>query len=204
MSTAGVQPLLRQPAKKSISQTEEEMKISKVLFLGFFCLVAITPIVWSRSQAQPIPAVTAGSAHGIPGYLDPKTGTFTSRAQIASPDVQAAGTTRILFRLIFPITIDINDQSSGNTTACSVDISTSDAAGFVEDSGSTVGNANGCTVTILAQWDLATPVTDKVSISFEIASSGSGGTRSTSHSIAQIAMPGNTQTITEPVIDVVL
>jgi hypothetical protein len=204
MSTARVQPLLRQTCGKVAFKTEDEMKISKVLFLGFFCLIGIAPLVWSRSQGQPLPAGTPGSSHGIPGYLDPKTGTFTSRAQIASPDVQAAGTTRILFRLIFPITIDINDQSSANTTSCSVDISTSDAAGFVEDSGSTVGNANGCTVTILAQWDLATPTADKVSISFDISSSGSGGARSTSHSIAQISMPGNTQTITEPVIDVVL
>jgi hypothetical protein len=180
------------------------MRISKVIFVVLFCLIGLTPLVWSQSQGQPLAGGAGKPNHGVLGYLDPQTGTFTARVPNASPAVQLAGTTRVLFRLIFPISININDQPSSNTTTCGVDIFTSGDSDYAEDSASIVGNASGCTVTILAQWDLLTPTTDSIIVSFSVASSGTGESRSTSHFIASIPVPNNTQTITEPVIDTVL
>jgi hypothetical protein len=178
--------------------------MSKVIFVSLFCLVGLTPLVWSQSQGQPLAnGAAVRQNHGIPGYLDPQTGTFTTRLQNAAPEVQLPNTTRVLFRMIFPISININDQPAGSTTFCAVDISSNDANGFFE-SASTAGNASGCTLTILAQWDLATPGSDTIFASFDISSSGTGVSRSTSHHLASIPMPNNGQTVTEPVIDTVL
>jgi|HubBroStandDraft_3_1064219.scaffolds.fasta_scaffold501424_1 hypothetical protein len=182
------------------------MRISKVIFVSFFCLIGLAPLVWSRNQDQPLAGGAVRPNHGVPGYLDPQTGTFTAQIQTASPDVQLPGTTRILFRLIFPISININDQPAGNTTTCGVDISVfgSGETSSASDSTSTPGTASGCTVTVLAQWDLKTPATDTIFISFSVSSSGSGGSRTTTHGLASIPVPTNGQTITEPVIDTVL
>lgn len=179
------------------------MRMSKVIFVTLFCLVGLTPLVWSQSQDQPLAnGAAVRQNHGIPGYLDPETGTFTTRMQSAGPAVQIPGTTRVIFRLVFPINININDQGSGNTVNCDVDIFTSDNS--FSDSGSVVGNASGCTVTILAQWDLATPLQDTIFVSFGVSSSGTGTSRRTSHSLAGISVPNNGQTVTHSVIDVVL
>jgi hypothetical protein len=179
------------------------MRMSKVIFVTLFCLVGLTPLVWSQSQDQPLAnGAAVRQNHGVPGFLDPQTGTFTTHLQTASPTVQLPNTTRVIFRLIFPISININDQPAGNSVACDVDIFTSDNS--YSDSGSVVGNASGCTVTILAQWDLATPNTDTIFVSFGISSSGTGTSRRTSHALASIPVPNNGQTITEPIIDAVL
>jgi hypothetical protein len=183
------------------------MRMSKVIFVSLFCLIGLTPLVWSQTQDQPLAGGVVRPNHGVPGYLDPQTGTFTARVPNADPAVQLPGTTRVLFRLIFPINININDTSPANTIICGVDLSVipgpSETSSFFE-SGSTVGTASGCTVTILAQWDLVTPTADSIFASFSISSSGSGASRTTSHVLARITMPTNTQSITEPVIDTVL
>lgn len=183
------------------------MRISRVIFVCMFCLVAagLTSLAWGRSRAQ-LSAVSGN--RGIPGYLDPQTRAFTTRAQNPIPDVQPANTTRILFRVIVPININITDQPSSNTFVCDVHISTSDAAGFFDEGAEVVGTPQGCTVPVLAQWDLATPTTDTIFFSANVDSfSGTitapTGLRSTTLNIANIPMLTNHQTLTVPSVDVV-
>ena len=183
------------------------MRISKVILVFLFCLVAtgLTSLAWGRGRAQ-LSAVSGN--RGIPGYLDPKTGTFTTRAQNPTPDVQPPNTTRILFRVIVPININLTDQPSSNIFECSVHISTSDPTGFFDESADVIGNAQGCTVPVLAQWDLGTPGSDTIFISYDLNSFGGSITaptsvRTTSTPVASIPMLSNHQTVTIPVIDVV-
>ena len=137
----------------------------------------------------------------IPGYLDPRTGTFTTKAKSSATGQAAVGTTTILARLIFNFTI-LNDQPGGNTTTCSVSITPTDSAGFYseEASSTATGGGTACTVTLLFSWDLATPNSDVVNISYSITSSGGGQSRSSSHSLPSVPMPTNFETITEPTI----
>jgi hypothetical protein len=189
------------------------MRISKLIFVCV-CLVGLTQLVWSQNQH-----LTGGlgrQAHGIPGYLDPRTGTFTTRAQSAGvpPDASeelVPTLTSIYARYVFTFSFK-NDQPTSATTSCTVDISTSDSSGlFYDESASALAASNrtSCTVTILFLWYLASPTTDQVFVQYHIASFQSvtvGGTatvqdfRAADHSIAPLAVPANGQTINVPLI----
>jgi len=186
------------------------MRISKAIFACLLSLVVSTSTFgWNQSQPT---AVRFGSQNqGIPGYLNPQTRIFTTRPQASA--VAAVTTTSVIFRLILNFNIEFNDQPSTNTFACDVSISPSgdtsplfhseDAIALSTDGGKT------CQVTILAQWDLGSPSTDTVFISYNIFSLVSiSGTlqqnRSSSHNLPNIPMPTSGQTITEPTITVVI
>jgi hypothetical protein len=175
------------------------MKVVKLIVVCLFCLVAIAPPAWSQNQPikqdQP-----SKQEQGVPGFLDPKTGTFTTKAR-SSASQAAVGTTTILARLIFNFTI-LNDQPGGNTTVCSVSISPTDAAGFYseEASSTATGGGTACSVTLLFSWDLATPSSDMVNITYSISSAGSGQSRASSHSLPSIPMLTNFETLTVPTI----
>jgi hypothetical protein len=184
------------------------MRISKLIFVCM-CLVGITQLVWSQNQHT-----DAGrQAHGIPGYLDPRTGTFTTRAQPSESAEETPPTlTTILARLIFNFTIVPNDQPTTATTSCTVSLSTTDSSGltYVESAtGIATNGGTACKVTVLFSWALASPTQDQVFIDYHIASFQSiavGGTasvqefRSADHTLPSISVPMNGQTITEPTI----
>ena len=69
------------------------MSRSKLIVASLFCLVAITPFVWSQNTASAPPAP------GIPGSLNPTTHVFTARPASAAA-VTAAATTNVIARYI--------------------------------------------------------------------------------------------------------
>jgi hypothetical protein len=87
---------------------------------------------------------------------------------------------------------------------------------FYSETGTSTATNGGtaCTVTILFSWDLATPTTDSVGITYTISSSlcstlcatgaGASVSRTSTHDLPLIPMPGNTQTVTEPTINTVI
>ena len=188
------------------------MRMSKLIFTTV-CLVGLTQLVWSQSEHFSAPAK---QSHGIAGFLDPRTGTFTTRAQGSSVMRDASEEpptlTNILARYVFTFNIEYNDQPASATTACTVDISTSDESGLFYDESSTAlatKSGTACTVTILFYWGLANPTADSVSVEYHIESFQAvalGGTstpevfRSADHTIAPLAVPSNGQTVDVPTI----
>jgi hypothetical protein len=176
------------------------MSVSKMICVCLCVfLIGFTPPVRSQNQARE--GALGKSDQGIPGYLDPRTGTFTTRAKSSVTGATQAGTTTILARLIFNFTI-LTDEPGANTV-CSVSISPSDSVGFYEESASSAATNGGqaCTVTLLFSWDLATPNTDMINVGYSISASGGGSqSRNSSHSLPSIPVPSNFQTITEPTI----
>jgi hypothetical protein len=185
------------------------MRISKLIFVCV-CLIGLTQIGWSQNQHL------SKQSRGIPGYLDPRSGTFTTRAQSSGTNSEGAelnpALTTILARLIFNFTI-LNDQPANAVTSCTVALSTlDDSSGlFYDESATSIATKSGtaCTVTILFSWALASPTTDTISVDYHISSFQAitvGGTstpealRTADHSIANIPVPMNGQTITEPTI----
>jgi len=188
------------------------MRISKLIFVCV-CLIGLTQIGWSQNQHLG----ASKQSHGVAGYLDPRTGTFTTKAQISGATADASeelppALTTILARLIFNITIQYNDQPTNATTACTVTLSTSDSSGlFYDESATSIATKNGtaCTVTLLFSWALASPTTDQISVdyrveSFQAITVGATTTpevlRSADHTILPLAVPMNGQTITVPTI----
>jgi len=189
------------------------MRISKLIFVCV-CLVGLTQLVWSQNER--VVGGPAKHSHGIAGYLDPRTGTFTTKAQGAgaadASDELPPTLTNILARFVFTFAIEYNDQPTSATTACTVDISTSDSSGLFYDESATALATNGgkaCTVTILFLWSLASPTADQVFAEYHVESFQAvtvGGTsapeifRSADHSILPLAMPINGQTVNVPTI----
>jgi hypothetical protein len=186
------------------------MRIPKAVFVCLLSLVVSTSTFgWNQNQSA---AVRPGSqTQGIPGYLNPQTGVFTTRPQ-TSTSAATPPTTSIIFRLIFNFKLEFNDQPSTNTTACDVTISPiGDPAGFYTEDAIGVSTDGGqtCQVTILALWDLATPTSDSISINYSITSvQTTSGTnvpfRTSTHSLPSIPMLTNGQTVTEPTITAVI
>lgn len=179
-----------------------------MIFVCFLCVVVCT-VGWSQGQS---PQIALGKqARGIPGYLDPQTGTFTTRPQTVTPNV---ATTNTIFRLIFNFHFQYNDQPSSNVTACEVSISpVGDAASVFINEDAVAISADGgqsCQVTILASWPLATASSDTISMNYVIHSyqtvSGVAieSSRTSSQSLASIPMLANGETTTEPTINVVI
>jgi hypothetical protein len=192
------------------------MRIVKIIFVCLVCFVVAT-LGWSQNpsaQVEQSKPEQSKPAHGVPGYLNPQTGTFTTQAQSTVPTA-AVATTTVIFRLIYNFRIQFNDNTTGNTTTCGVNISTNDAAGSFYE-GNTVISPDGgqtCQVSILAQWNLATPTTDMISAYAYVESFGSTKGNydqllpdrySDIESIPQIPVPQSGETLAQPTIDVVM
>jgi hypothetical protein len=179
-------------------------------------LLALAPAAWGQdapsSANTPSSQTTVTKPNlGIAGYLDPRTGTFTARptpAVAGQPGAPPAGTTTILARLIFVFSI-LNDAPSGATTSCSVSISpqsTDFSEATYSEFGSATATSGGqsCTVTLLFSWNLKTPTTDTICPTYSISYGGGGASRESDSTLPCIAVPNNTQTITEPTFAVTI
>ena len=182
------------------------MRMSKAIFVCV-CLVGLTQLVWSQNKD-----LGAFQEKGIPGYLNPRTGTFTTRTQRSAvtpgvtPDFSG---TPIFFREQANITITNYDQPSNVLVVCHADIdSFSDANSGWFDSADVVATASGntytCNVPILTLWTLQTPTTDRLQLCVSVdiiqvftlgSVSSPQSTRSSQQPCLDLAQPANGQTV---------
>lgn len=129
------------------------------------CVVLFTlaPSLWSQNTWTQR-SFGGSQEKGIPGYLDPKTGTFTAKAN-RETSTPTSGTP-IFFREQFNVTIDNFDQSTSDLVVCDAHIETFDSTGDWYDDAVSVATKNGnnftCTVPILTQWTLLSPTSDTI------------------------------------------
>lgn len=145
------------------------MKISKIIF-AVVCIVGLTQLVWSQDEAM------GARERGIPGYLNPKTGTFSTRAQSESSEALPNVAATYYYGTI-TITMIVSVASSfpsGTVFRCTGSANTSDSGGgeFYEDASVTApapsGGKTTCTVTMNYYWQLSTPSSDYIGLSFEV------------------------------------
>lgn len=149
------------------------MSILKRIFCCV-CLIGLTQLIWSQNSNS---SIAPGSrAHGVPGYLDPRTGTFTAKVHADASPVPDAVTYSVLTgSWVFTIPVTLNSKTqSGDLLACEIDLSVSDPVTNIyhEKSVSTVtspGASPTCTVTIPYSWVLTAPTTDTVVISYDVS-----------------------------------
>jgi len=142
------------------------MKMSKTMCVCV-CLVGLTQLVWSQQLDRQ-------NARGIPGYLDPKTGTFTTRVQ--TPEAEKA---KPLSASWYWGTFNINIAAtlttpvpSGAIVTCSATVDEiDDTNGSYYEQASAVATAGGskCDMSIPYAWDLSNASTDQVIVSYTIA-----------------------------------
>jgi hypothetical protein len=171
VSSVGV--YLRPSGKKA--EAGGKMKTWK-FFFACVCLVAFTQVVWSQG------VIGSSSEHGIPGFLNPKTGTFTTRAQAQQPRAtQATITGNYYFgKVVVTLTVFIGSAfPSGTQYSCHADANTFDGGStgnensFDESVSAlagpvTSGGYTSCTLTMPYLWQLASPSTDQICVDFEV------------------------------------
>ena len=173
------------------------MRMSKAIFVCV-CLVGLTQLVWSQNKGT-----GAFQEKGIPGYLNPHTRTFTTRAQGSGVQGPEFTGTAVFFREQANITINNYDQTTNSLAICHADItSIGDANSGWYDSADVVATLSGgtwfCDVPVLTQWTLQTPATDQLElcVSVDIISLHTLGSLTEAQSSRSSSQP--CLTITQP------
>jgi hypothetical protein len=183
------------------------MRTWKVIFVCL-CLAGFTQLVWCQEKS---PDATHGTrGQGIPGYFDPRTSTFSTKAEPAGAnadsEVPPAGTP-ILFRETFTFAISALDIPASAVIFCHAGINTTDPLGSYQDGNTAVATRSGnnatCSVSILTNWVLADPTTDKITANvfayadqtIQVGSSSELIERFSGPPTLTLPVPANTQTI---------
>jgi hypothetical protein len=182
------------------------MKISRMI-VALVCFVGLTQLVWSQNGKV---AAVGNQSHGIPGFLDPQTGTFSTRVQSASESADGEPVTAVTYWGTYVATFTISISSTfptGTVFDCSTSLSTGDfgsngSEGSYSEEGSAIATGSGstrtCKVVIPYSWLLLNGPTDTVNISYSVSaiSTGTVGTvttavalRTASRSVGSSAMP---------------
>jgi len=154
----------------------------KSLILVTLCLAIATVPAWGQAAS----VKTTPSAHGVAGYLDPQTGTFTTAGRVqhaasgapTSPPPPTQGT------FVVGLTINlVNSYPSGEIFICEAHADTfDDMSGLDFDettivSGTRSGNTVTCQMTVPYFWPLLDPTNDVVEVDFTVeAYNGNTGT----------------------------
>jgi hypothetical protein len=177
--------------------------ICSITLLAGVCFFGLAPPALSQTT-------TGADKSGIPGILDPKTGSFKPLPQAGSgiEEVLAASTT-VTGKLVFNFTITVSSLGlTGDTVVCNADASLLDSPTtggiFITESasvGAKEASTVSCTVTIPYSWTLATMSSDRVSLSYSISVVGSTATtavpnRVSAHGLGSISVPANRTTTT--------
>jgi len=149
------------------------MRIGKLL-LVCVCLVGLTQLVWSQDSS-----VLKAGERGIPGFLNPKTGTFTAKVQ--RPEATAPAVTSTVYYGTYQVYIHLtvsSDIPSNAVITCSAHLYVSDYGSnppngsYDEDGGVVVANRSGttasCLVPIDYSWSLSNGSTDTFTVSYDI------------------------------------
>jgi hypothetical protein len=189
------------------------MRTSKLIF-ACLCLAGLTQLVWSQNKT--VEAAHGVHGRGIPGYLDPQTRNFTTKAEGSGAGAQGDSAaplsgTPILFRETFNFTIAALDIPPSAVIFCYASIDTSDTNGSFYESNTTVATRNGnsatCSVNLLSNWTLQNPTTDTISAFYEAYAEQAVPVGSYTEVIERygygpgltLPVPANTQTVVNPV-----
>jgi len=152
------------------------MKILKVI-LVMVCVMGVAQLVWSQGTLQ-------NEEHGIPGYLDPRTHTFTARVQndvspvadAAPPGTYYFGTVTVTLIISVASTFPADTVIACTGTA-SVDSDYYNGT-FYEKAGvvapAVSGGKTTCTVSMPYYWQLSTPGSDAITVTFSVDAFNTG------------------------------
>jgi len=154
------------------------MRIWKLMFV-LVCFAGLTQLVWS--QETNLNLTPGRRAHGIPGYLDPKTGQFTTRIQADEPAAdQGSAIADVKYSVMtgtwdFSIAVTLKTTpQSGDLLICEVSLGTFDQVTLDYGESDVVavtspGSSATCNLKIPYSWVLTAPTTDTVSISYDVS-----------------------------------
>jgi hypothetical protein len=172
----------------SSSRTRHAYRFTLTTLFLCTCLIGLAHPGWSQTPNGHEP-------RGILGYLNPRTGAFTTRIHSASGVEPEAAPTPTYGELVFNIQISIwSTLPADAVLSCSGEATISDGGNFHLETASVDTTRNGnkasCQVIIPYYWLLSSPNIDQIDLSFSVSTKASD-TRDSSHSAGSIPVPVN-------------
>ena len=177
------------------------MRISRIVLPVCICLLGLTqPVRSQKTNETP--------QHGIPGYLDPRTGTFKPMANTVQEEPEIEAPSSGDFAVTFNISVKSSIPST-DTIAC-----TFTASVFETTTGKTVndsmtvaatrsGSTATCKLTMFYSWPLTSPTTDLVNLTYTVSAGGTASTvlpnRESFQTLSSIKVPLVGATTTETI-----
>lgn len=171
------------------------MKYTNCILVGL-CVLGLSIPALTQNLNRP-------STAGIPGYLDPVTGTFKPMPQVTGTGA-IPGTTPTTGTFVVNLTIVLRQNyPSTETYSCGASATTFDTAStlvFSDSNQVAATNTSGivtCTVRVPYSWALTTPASDFVTVEYSIyGTNGASGTnglpiRLANHGVDYIQVPTN-------------
>ena len=173
------------------------MNSTKTILVGL-CLLGLSIAGWSQNVNRP-------AVPGIPGYLDPRTGTFkpmplAPASEDETPVTPTTGKIVLTLTVTLVSTFPTNEVYSCGLAANTFDIATS--LTFLDEfnvAATKSGSTLTCKITLPYSWALTSVSTDTMSIAYSVnAAAPSSGLplRLADHGIASIKIPPNGTTTT--------
>jgi hypothetical protein len=182
-------------------EQEETLKNTRSILVGL-CLFGLSITAWGQNVNFP-----AGS--GIPGYLDPRTGTFRPVPLVTdSGSEDAPPVTPTTGKIVLNLTVTLQTSfGTGETYSCGLTASafdTSSGLSFVDSHQIAVtktGSTLTCTITLPYSWALVSRGSDTMMVAYSVdAGNGTGALhiRLAEHGVANLIVPvsGTTTTYT--------
>lgn len=174
------------------------------LALLFACLLGMNLSLWGQNAA---------AAHGILGYLDPKTGAFHTLPPPEAQDAPPVTLTTFAGKFVANFTITVSSTIASTTKlSCTLNAQVLDTAtgNIIEESAASAvargsGTTVACTVNLPYSWSLGSGSTDKVSLTWGIQApvaftvSTEFPMRLSTQSLGSISVPANGATTTETI-----
>jgi hypothetical protein len=175
------------------------LKNTRSILVGF-CLLGLSIAAWGQNVDRP-----AGS--GIPGYLDPRTGTFRPVPLVTgNGSVGAPGVAPTYGKIVLNLNATLeNTYPTGENYSCGLTASAFDASSglsFIDSNqvaATKTGNTLSCTVTLTYFWALASPGSDTMMVEYSVnAANAAGGVpvRLANHGVANFIVPVSGTTTT--------
>ena len=173
------------------------MNSTKRILVGLSMLV-LSVTAWSQNLNRP-------SVGGIPGYLDPRTGTFRPVPTVTDSDELAPPVTPTTGKIVLTLTVTLlSTFPSTEAFSCGLDATAVDSNGLsfldTEQIAATkAGSTLTCTITLNYSWALATPTVDHMIVDYTINGvAGTSGlpTRLADHGVAAMTVPASGKTTT--------
>lgn len=173
------------------------MNSTKTILVGL-CLLGLSIAGWSQNANR-------SSVPGIPGYLDPRTGTFKPMP-LAPPSEDETPVNPTTGKVVLTLTVTLtstfptNEVYSCGLSAETIDISTS--LTFIDEfevAATKSGSTLTCKITLPYSWTLTSAGSDTMDLAYSInAAAPSSGLplRIADHGIANIKVPPNGTTTT--------
>lgn len=171
------------------------MNSTKRILVGL-CLLVLSVTAWSQNlNRPPVP--------GIPGYLDPRTGTFRPMPTVTDSEDLAAPVTPTTGKIVLTLTVTlVSTFPSTEAFSCGLNATTSDTSGltFIDSeqiAATKSGSTLTCTITLNYSWALTTPTVDRMIVDYTITGAvGTTGlpTRLAEHGVAVMTVPATGKT----------